>query len=265
MGFDAEFWIIRPFNTVFMLVFAFFLLVLLLSSILLKGKSEKLRQTVLVTACLITLVGFFVYKYYLSLDVAFNEITASKGGFNWWGELPLQMCNINMILIPIAVMKRSRPLMSFCFFLGPLGAMMALIMPGMGFDGYSLLLPRMLGYYGTHFMVVIEGLAIVSLGFFRPTFRDLPRTLLTALVISFCIFMINMLLRWTGLHPNANYFFSVETEGNLLLEIFHKWIPIAFLYQIPCVLILGVYMMVITSGFALADRLHRKQSGSESV
>ncbi len=174
MRFDSDFWIIRPFNPVFMLVFAFFLLLLIVSSILLKGKSEKLRTTVLVTACMITLVGFFVYKYYLSLDTAFNEITASKGGFNWWGELPLQMCNINMILIPIAVTKKSRPLMSFCFFVGPLGAMMALAMPGLGFDGYSLLLPRMLGYYGTHFMVVIEGLAIVTYGFFRPSFRDLP-------------------------------------------------------------------------------------------
>ncbi len=175
MRFDSDFWIIRPFNPVFMLVFAFFLLLLIVSSILLKGKSEKLRTTVLVTACMITLVGFFVYKYYLSLDTAFNEITASKGGFNWWGELPLQMCNINMILIPIAVTKKSRPLMSFCFFVGPLGAMMALAMPGLGFDGYSLLLPRMLGYYGTHFMVVIEGLAIVTYGFFRPSFRDLPQ------------------------------------------------------------------------------------------
>ena len=227
MRFDSDFWIIRPFNPVFMLVFAFFLLLLIVSSILLKGKSEKLRKTVLVTACLITLVGFFVYKYYLSLDTAFNEITASKGGFNWWGELPLQMCNINMILIPIAVMKKSRPLMSFCFFVGPLGAMMALAMPGLGFDGYSLLLPR---------------------------------TILATFVISFCIFMINMLLRWTRLHPNANYFFSVETEGNALLELFHKLIPIAFLYQIPCVLILGVYMLLITSGFALADRLREKKA-----
>ena len=38
-------------------------------------------------------------------------------------------------------MKKSRPLLSFCFFLAPLGAMMALAMPGTGFSGYSLLLP----------------------------------------------------------------------------------------------------------------------------
>ena len=185
------------------------------------------------------------------------------GGFNWWGELPLQLCNINMILIPIAVLRKSRPLQCFCFFIAPLGAMMALLMPGNGFSGYSLLLPRMLGYYGTHFMIVIEGLAIACFGLYRPRYRDLPRAVLAAILIAICIFLFNMLLRWSGLHPKANYFFSVETEGNFLLEIFYKWIPYPFLYLLPSIGILGIYMVLVTFPFALADRIRNKrQEGS---
>ena len=150
--------------------------------------------------------------------------------------------------------------MCFSFFLGPLGALMALVMPGNGFSGYSLLLPRMLGYYGTHFMIVIEGLALVSFGLFRPRFRDLPRAVLAMLAISFCIFLINLLLRWSGLHPKANYFFTVETEGNFLLEIFHRWIPLPFLYALPCLAILGVYMLIVTTPFALSDRRAEKSA-----
>ena len=216
-----DFWIMEPLNGLFWLCSAAFLLLLAAASLLLRGKSERAKQTVLVCACLVTLVGFFVYKYALSLDGDYDRITVSMGGFNWWGELPLQLCNINMILIPIAVLRKNRPLMCFCFFLGPLGAMMALAMPQNGFAGYSLLLPRMLGFYGTHFMIVIEGLAIVAFGLFRPTLRDLPRAILTANAIAFGVFCINLLLRWSGLHPKANYFFSVETEGNALLELFH--------------------------------------------
>ena len=230
------------------------MLLLIIGSILLRGKSEKTRSNVLITACVITLVGFIVYKFCLSRDSEYNLITASMGGFNWWGELPLQLCNINMLLIPIAVWKRSRPLSCFCFFLGPLGALMALVMPGNGFDGYSLLIPRMLGYYGTHFMIVIEGLALVTFGLFRPRLRDLPRAILAALLIALIIFLINLFLRWSGLHPKANYFFSVETEGNFLLEIFYNWIPIPFLYLMPCVIILGIYMLVITIPFELKSR-----------
>ena len=108
-------------------------------------------------------------------------------------------------------------------------------------------------------MIVIEGLALATFGFFRPRLRDLPRTVLTILAIAFCIFLINLLLRWSGLHPKANYFFSVETEGNFLLEIFHRWIPVPFLYLLPSIVILGVYMTVITGAFALADLLRGRR------
>ena len=260
---SAEAWIIRPFNTLFCVCFGAFLLLLIAASLLLRGKREKTKQLALIAACLVTLVGYFIYKYLLSLDADYNLITADMGGFNWWGELPLQLCNINMILIPIAVLRKSRPLMCFSFFLGPLGALMALVMPGNGFDGYSLLLPRMLGYYGTHFMIVIEGLALVTFGLFRPRFRDLPRAVLAVLAIALGVFLINLLLRWSGLHPKANYFFSVETEGNFLLELFHRWIPVPFLYLMPAILILVPYMLLVTAPFALADRLREKLAAAE--
>ena len=256
---QESFWIMRPFGPLFNLCFAGFILLLIAASLMLRGKSEKTKRTVLVAACLVTLAGYFVYKYLLSLDEAYNEITAVMGGFNWWGELPLQLCNINMILIPVAVLSRNRSLMSFSFFLGPLGALMALVMPGNGFDGYSIFLPRMLGYYGTHFMIVIEGLALASFGLYRPRFRDLPRTLLTAALIVLCIYGVNVLLRWSGLHPKANYFFAMETEGNALLELFYSWIPIPGLYLLPSAVILSVYMCVVTAGFALADRRKKQK------
>ena len=176
------------------------------------------------------------------------------GGFNWWGELPFQLCNINMIIIPIAVLKKSRPLMCFGFFLGPLGALMALVMPGNGFDGYSILLPRMLGYYGTHFMIVIEGLALVTFGLLRPRYSDIPKTLLATLPILLIVLAINYILRWTGLHPKSNYMFMMETEGNPLLELFYSWIPVPCLYLLPSFVILSVYMFLVTSGFFLAGR-----------
>lgn len=252
-----DFWIMRPFNKLFNGVFICFILILIIASILLRNKSESTKQMTLVIACICTMIGFVVYKYYLSLDKEFNIITADMGGFNWWGELPLQLCNINMLLIPVAVMTKNRALSSFSFFVGPLGAMMALMMPSAGFSGYSIFLPRMLGYYGTHFMIVIEGLALVTFGLFKPRLADLPKAIVAVIIIAFVVFLFNLFLRWTGLFPKANYFFSVETEGNFLLEMFHKWIPVPFLYLLPSIVILGAYMLIITIPFELIERLHR--------
>ena len=252
--------IMNPFNALFFEIFAALVLLLIIVSILLRKKDVKIKKTVVVAASLITLAGFFVYKYYLSIDPEFDALRASigMGGFNWWGELPLQLCNINLILIPIAVLSGRSELLGFCFFVGPLGALMALTMPGVEFSGVSILIPRMLGYYGTHFMVVILGLSIVTLGLYKPKFRDLPKIALAVICIAFVVFLFNMILRVTGVYPKANYFFSVETEGNFLLEIFRGWIPITFLYLLPAIGILLIYMTPITLGFHIADRIKGK-------
>ena len=126
---------------------------------------------------------------------------------------------------------------------------MALCMPLAEFDGYSILLPRMLGYYGTHFLIVIEGWSIAAFGLYRPKFRGFPKIVFAMFAVSFSVFMINMIMRWTGIFPRANYFYSVETEGNFLLEIFHKWIPVPYLYLMPSIVILLAYMTIVTLGF----------------
>lgn len=251
-------WTFRPFNLLFFAVTGGFLLLLTAASLLLRKKSVRTKEIVLVTACLVTLAGFFVYKYALSLDAEYDLLRADMDGFDWWGELPLHLCNVNMILIPIAVLTKRRPLMGFCFFVGPLGAMMALSMPGAGFEDCSLLLPRMLGYFVTHYMVLIEALALVTFGFFRPEFSDLPGAMASVAGVSFVIFLIDEALRLTCLYPRANYFFAVETEGNFLLEIFHRWIPVPYLYLLPSLVILAVYMALVMAVFTLAAKGRRK-------
>ena len=250
----SDFWIMRPFSPLFFLLFALFLLLLIVSSLLLRKKSERTRAMVIACACWVTLLGFIAYKYALSVDAEFNELTAVMGGFNWWGELPLQLCNINMILIPIAALSGKRILQCFCFFMGPLGAGLALALPGIGFEHYSILLPRMIGYYGTHWMVVFGSLALGALGLDKPKYKDYLLTLASAFGISFLIFLVNSLLRVTKLNLYANYFFTHEPEGNPILELFHSWLPFPFLCLIPCALILTPYVFLVVSIVRVATR-----------
>ncbi len=112
----------------------------------------------------------------------------------------------------------------------------------------------MLGYYGTHFMIILEGMALLTLNLYRPRMRDLLPAIATALLILLVIFCIDLLMRVSGLYPKANYFYAMETEGNFLLEKFHSWIPYPGLYLLPCFGILLVWMLVITIPFAIAGR-----------
>ncbi|MBR0369071.1 MAG: YwaF family protein [Clostridia bacterium] len=246
----------RPTDT--LLCTAVLLLLLAVASAVLNKKSEQTRRRALIIAGIATMAVFIIYKVVLFNDREFDRLTASMGGFNWWGELPLHLCNVNMILIPFAVHYDSRPLKSFCFFVGPLGAMMALLMPGLGFDGYPIWLPRMLCYYGIHFAILLEGLALATLRLYRPRLRDVPVTVVTLLAITLVAFGINLILRATGLYPKANYFFSVETEGNAILELFHRLIPVPFLYLLPGTVILVAYMAVVMAVVAGTERVIKR-------
>ena len=250
-----EKWLLKPFNPLFWYLLALFVGILVAASAVLRNQSVMTRKVVLSGACIFTFVWYFLYKHFLSIDKPYSAIREAKelGGFNWWGELPLQLCNINMILIPIAILTDCRPLESFCFFTAPLGAFLALAMPGEGFDHYSLLLPRMMGFFGTHFMIFIEGLAIVAFGLYKPKFSDIPFTTLTTLILTFVITVINVIMRRTGVNPNANYFYTIDTEGNYFLELFYKWLPVPGLYSIFCVLTLTVYMALLTGLISLWD------------
>ena len=248
--------ILYPFNAPFFILSAIPALVYVLLHLIARKRPKKQRAALLSAVMLLTVAGFAVYKLLLSRDASYSAVLLEAGllPFNWWNELPLQLCNINMLMIPISLAADRRSLYGFCFFSGTLGALTALVMPSTGFSGCSILLPRMIGYFLTHWMVFFGALSLLTLGIYQPKYRDIPKLLTTFAVICTAIFGINLLLRCTGLSPTANYWFNVATEGNPLLEIFYSWIPIPLLYIAPAFLIMALYMLVVISVFNMVSR-----------
>ena len=173
-------------------------------------------------------------------------------GFNIFNELPLHLCNINLFLIPLGVWKRNRSIMGFSFFVAPLGALMALLFPEPLFSGFSLLMPRIFGYYVTHAILVVCGLSLATLGFYRPDPKDIPRILKTFGLLAVGAHLINLLLRLT-LCPEANYFFTYGAEIGVL-KLFWRIIPAPLLYGLPAPLILAGYMYAVCALSRLTQR-----------
>lgn len=247
--------IIRPFNAAYLLLLAFAAGAVVLLWALLRGRSERCRAAVLIALCAVNIIGFFVYKGFLSRDVQFLQ-ASGLDRFNWFSELPLQLCNINMFLIPIGILTQRRSLLGFAFFVAPLGALMALVFPEAPFVGYSLWLPRMLGFYVTHILIIVCGLSLVTLGFYRPNFRDIPGIAGTFLLLGIGALAVNFLLRHT-VCPLANYFFVYGGDVDIsILNLFWKWLPVPFLYEMPALLILVGYMALICLLFSARD--HRR-------
>lgn len=244
--------IIRPFNAVHTGLFVFAAALILLLYFVLYRADENTRKWVMVSICAVNVAGFFLYKLALSHDAEFLSINGIER-FNWWNELPLQLCNINMFLIPIGLLTKKRPILGFSFFVAPLGAVMALLFPEPAFDGFSLFLPRILGFYGTHIVIFICGISLATLGLYRPRLRDFPGIYLTLICLACGAHIVNLVLRHT-VCPFANYFFTYPADISIL-RLFRSWIPVPLLYLAPGLVILGVYMLTVWLTLALPERI----------
>ena len=250
--------IIRPFNAAYLLLLAFAAGAVVLLWALLRGRSERCRAAVLIALCAVNIIGFFVYKGFLYRDVQFLQ-ASGLDRFNWFSELPLQLCNINMFLIPIGILTHRRSLLGFAFFVAPLGALMALVFPEAAFSGYSLWTPRIFGFYFTHMLIIICGLSLATLGFYRPRPKDLPGIAGTFLMLGFGALLVDLLLRHT-VCPLANYFFVYGGDVDIsILNLFWKWLPVPFLYEMPALLILVGYMALICLLFSARDQRRARE------
>lgn len=233
---------ITPFRGLHLILLLLTAAAALLIFLLLRGKSEARRSRLLIGICLFNLALFAGYKLSLSMDAAYVS-AYYPNGFNIFNELPLHLCNINLFLIPLGVWKRNRSVMGFSFFVAPLGALMALLFPEPLFSGFSLFLPRIFGYYVTRALLVVCGLSLATLGFYRPDPRDIPRILKTFGLLAVGAHLINLLLCLT-LCPEANYFFTYGAEISVL-KLFWRIIPAPLLYGLPAPLILAGYMYAV--------------------
>lgn len=248
--------VLNSFNWVhwLMLICPVFLTVVIF--LLFRNASEKARMVFLVSLCAFNVVVFFVYKWVLSADAEFVQAAGLKE-FNWLNELPLQLCNINMFLIPISLLTKNRPFMGFSFVLAPLGAYMALLFPEPAFRGFSLWNPRMVGFYLTHILIVVAGLSLATLNFFRPRKKDILGIFLAFSTLGVGAHLFNTVMRLTGLSVDCNYFYTYGSDISIL-NLFWKWIPVPLLYLLPALLILFAYLGILFLVFYLLDLIRKK-------
>lgn len=229
--------IIRPFNLVHIGVLLLAVILTIVASLLLRKKEQKTKDYIMIGVAIFNIVFFVVYKIWLANDATYE-------GFSIWKELPLQLCNINMFLIPLGIILKNKYLLTFSFYIAPLGALMALVFPDINFINNDIFMLRNIGFYGTHIIIFGMGLMLAPLGYIEPKMKNIPVLLISAVIFSLGAFVINILLGLTT-GENINYFYVMNPSGISILELFWSLIPVKYLYLLPAALILTVYVVIV--------------------
>jgi Integral membrane protein (intg_mem_TP0381) len=160
--------------------------------------------------------------------------------------LPLQLCNIAVILIPYALKTYKKPLIEFLFYVCGLGALSAILIVSKEYQAtYSLFT---FSFYTFHFLIFLIPTLLWSWGFCRidPQLKTAYRLTIVLIVLSLFIHSINLVLN--AFNVPANYFFTIidlSIKSNEAFLFFASIIPFDYFYLYLVFPILYIYMLVI--------------------
>ena len=188
--------------------------------------------------------------------LSFSGIAAIIFNLVTWGSpyeyLPLHLCSLTAMVLPVAVFTRSKVL-SNLMLLWSLGAVMALVVNTAQAD-FSLCSATFFFYFFPHLLEFGIPILLFRLGLVKKDVKCMASTLLITLCVYTLIHWANVSLNSyfiakqitnpTGAVVQVNYMYSLRPE-NPVLALFWNWIPHPYFYMLPVVLIVLIYLAAV--------------------
>ena len=188
--------------------------------------------------------------------LSFSGIAAIVFNLVTWGSpleyLPLHLCSINALLLPIVVFTRNKTLGNMLL-VWCLGALAALVV-NMAQAEYELTSWTFVFYYFPHVLEFGIPVLLFKLGLVEKHPKYILSTLALTMVIYTGVHFVNLginayceanqILDYAGNVIRVNYMYSIVPE-NPLLALFKAVIPYDYWYMYMIVPILAVYLSVV--------------------
>ncbi|MCL2702106.1 MAG: YwaF family protein [Defluviitaleaceae bacterium] len=244
--------IIEAFNLMHILAFTAIpgICYLALNFALKKSNEKRLRNNLLLICCFNALL-YLSYKIVQARDPAYD--------FDIFMNLPLHFCNINLILLPLAIFTRNKHLMAYQFYFGTVLAALALVTVDPAFRSRPLFEFTSIVYFYYHSMLAVIPVMLVRFKLYTPSFKVIwqPAAVLTAL--TFIIHVVNIVLRTSGIAPESNYFFTYGLKGDFFTELFWRILPYEFFFLLPSLLLFAPFIFITTLPFHLSKKQSRNR------
>lgn len=200
-------------------------------------KSHKIKTTVLYLLCIINFVFYIINDYYAYIR-----------GDSLLTMMPFQLCNIAVFLIPLSLFLKKELIFDFVFYICAPGALAALIVPSKEYIGavYSL---NTVSFFIFHYSIMAIPLLLTGWGMYKPapTIKKASRLSITVLILAGFMHILNIFLG-SLFHVRADYFFTIikySAPTNIVFKLLSKIIPYDFLYLLPALIILYIYMLIV--------------------
>lgn len=188
--------------------------------------------------------------------LSFSGIAAIIFNLVTWGSpyeyLPLHLCSLTAMVLPIAVFTRSKTLGNLLL-LWSLGAVMALVV-NTAQANFEICSATFAFYYFPHLLECGIPILLVALGLVKKDVKCIGSTLLITLCVLVLIHFANLslnsylaanqILSPSGTLIQVNYMYTIKPE-NPVLAICWSLIPYPFWYIMPVTVIVLVYLGLV--------------------
>lgn len=188
---------------------------------------------------------YFLQRFIMFRDPCFLEMFGSERKDIIINLLPLHLCYSGLLLTMVGLYKDYQSLESFGYYVGLLGAFMAMISPDGYYDQQSLLHLPTLFFYMTHGLLTAMYACIGLLGLIRQGWKTALRSLLILILLTLVLHVINKVGGAVGME-GMNYCYTVSPGGSGLLELLWSWLPHEWIYVVlPGSLFYSVWVLAL--------------------
>lgn len=178
--------------------------------------------------------------------IVFNLTACARWGQSPWEYLPLHLCSINAVLLPIAVFTRSKTVGNMLL-LWSVGALAALLFNR---PDYELMSDVFCFYYFPHVLEFGIPLLLFRLGLIEKDAKCILSTLGLTFAIYTAVHLCNLCINSMGLlDPDGekivvNYMYSLVPEVSLL-NAFWNIVPHEYWYMLVVFPVVAVYLLAV--------------------
>lgn len=210
---------------------------------ILRKKKENTKKNVLFGICCFNIVLYFIYKVYQAFYDRYD--------FELVYNLPLHFCNINLILLPLAIITCNKVLTAYQVYFGTFLSFFALVAIDPSFRGEPFFEFSCLVYYYYHSMLAVIPFILLTFKMFKPSFKIIWQPAVMLIFLMVLAHLINIIFRMTGIGENSNYFFTYGFDGGSSPYYFFILIPVMILVFTP-------YIMLITLPYHIFSLKQKK-------
>ena len=217
-----------------------------------RGKDEKTKNTVLIVTA-ITVDALEIFKIVMTC-------IRSGDALSWVYMLPLFLCGIQLITIPLAAFSKGRireASLDFVFIFGVLGAVLGTYFAGQNYSSYPVLSLDNVFSGLTHAISGFAALYIAFAGMQSMKKKNIPISI--AIVSAFCVlaYAANLLLDY-------NYMFLMRGDGTPYDIIYNLVSGNAILYPIIVVLLFMAYIAAFYGIYYLISTKLKKKPAEQA-